>query len=167
MSTSLFQVTEHVISCQYIREYPHAQKFDENPLRLAIKEYPPLRNGGESLAGSITFIATHANRLANQGMNDVKHYHKKNQNLQNAPQAYRFERKHMSLYGMIYINSLAINFRPFGLQTAPTKALAECWMSAFRVMIVGDAPRSEKSAIDHLIRTQPFGSTIPEIYSAW
>ena len=68
---------------------------------------------------------------------------------------------------MIYTNSLAINLELFALQTAPTKALAECWMSAFGVMIVRDAPRSGKSAIDHLIRTQPSSLTILEIYLAW
>lgn len=42
-----------------------------------------------------------------------------------------------------------------------------CLINIFRTMIVGDAPRVENSVIDHLIRTQPSGSTIPEICSVW
>lgn len=122
MSTSLFEVTEHIIQCQYIREYPHAQKIDQRPLKLAIKEYRPLKNLGAAAAGSVTLIATHANGLAKVCMKwcqaGIIHTE--------WPQAHRFERKRMSLYGMIYTTNLAVNLGPFGLQTAPTKALAEC-----------------------------------------
>lgn len=62
MSASRFQVTEHVIPCQHIREYPHAIKSDRDVLKLAIKEYKPLDNIKAS-PGDITIIATHANGI--------------------------------------------------------------------------------------------------------
>ncbi|MCJ1250585.1 hypothetical protein MMC30_007813 [Trapelia coarctata] len=62
MSTSLFEVTEHTIPCQHIREYPHAVKSEQAILRLAIKEYRPLTNLN-ALPGSVTIIAAHANGL--------------------------------------------------------------------------------------------------------
>lgn len=62
MSASLFQITEHVIPCQHIREYPYAVKSEQGVLQLAIKEYKPLDNL-EASPGSITIIATHANGI--------------------------------------------------------------------------------------------------------
>lgn len=62
MSTSLFQVTEHEIACQHIREYPYAVKSERQPLKLAIKEYQPLDNLDAS-PGSVTLIATHGNGI--------------------------------------------------------------------------------------------------------
>jgi len=60
ISTLHFSVTEHIIPCQYIREYPHASKSDHAPLRLAIKEYQPLERTSAGSA-SMTIIATHGN----------------------------------------------------------------------------------------------------------
>lgn len=60
MLTPLFQITEHVIPCQHIREYPHAVKSENAILQLAIKEYRPLNNLDAS-PGSVTIIGTHAN----------------------------------------------------------------------------------------------------------
>jgi hypothetical protein len=62
MSASFFQITEHVIPCQHIREYPHAVKSEQGVLQLAIKEYKPLDNLDAS-PGSLTLLATHANGL--------------------------------------------------------------------------------------------------------
>ena len=62
MSTAYFQVTEHVIPCQHIREYPHAIKADSAVLMLAIKEYQPLDNV-EADPGSLTIVALHANGI--------------------------------------------------------------------------------------------------------
>lgn len=62
MSASLFEIIEHVISCQHIREYPHALKSEQGILQLAIKEYRPLTNRAPS-DDSVTIIATHANGL--------------------------------------------------------------------------------------------------------
>ena len=60
MSTTKFSVTEHILPCQYIREYPRAVRSDHASLQLAIKEYRPL-NTSETLPGSVTIIAAHAN----------------------------------------------------------------------------------------------------------
>jgi hypothetical protein len=60
MIMSSFQVTEHVIPCQHIREYPNGIKKKEGTLRLAVKQYQPLNNLEASL-GSWTVLATHAN----------------------------------------------------------------------------------------------------------
>ena len=62
MSTSIFSITEHIIPCQQIREYPKAVKSEPAALRLAIKEYRPLDNLDAAL-GSVTIIAAHANGL--------------------------------------------------------------------------------------------------------
>ena len=62
MSTAYFRITEHVIPCQHIREYPHAIKSEHEPLRLAIKEYQPWDNV-EADPGSLTIIALHANGI--------------------------------------------------------------------------------------------------------
>lgn len=60
MSASVFSVTEHVLPCQYIREYPHAVKSEHARLRLAVKQYRPLDNLAAA-PGSVTIIAAHAN----------------------------------------------------------------------------------------------------------
>ena len=62
MSALLFSVTEHVIPCQHIREYPHAVKDEQAVLQLAVKEYRPLDNL-DAAPGSVTIIAAHANGL--------------------------------------------------------------------------------------------------------
>ena len=59
MFTSVFSVIEHVLPCQYIREYPNAIKSKHDHLRLAVKEYRPLDN--VAVPGSLTIIAAHAN----------------------------------------------------------------------------------------------------------
>ena len=59
--TSSFSTTEHIIPCQYLREYPHGTKSENAPLRLAIKEYRPHDDKVRSAAGSVTVIATHGN----------------------------------------------------------------------------------------------------------
>ena len=60
MSSPSFRIIEHVIPCQYIREYPHAVKSEDTALQLAIKEYQPL-DPLAPLADSVTVIAAHAN----------------------------------------------------------------------------------------------------------
>lgn len=69
MSTSIFQITEHVIPCQYIREYPDAIKSERRLLQLAIKEYRPLDNLDPS-PGDVTIIAAHGNGLPKVRMPD-------------------------------------------------------------------------------------------------
>jgi hypothetical protein len=61
MSSPNFTVTEHVILCQHIREYPRALKKDA-PLKQVVKQYTPLNNRPPE-SGSITIIATHANGI--------------------------------------------------------------------------------------------------------
>lgn len=61
MSTLSFSITEHIIPCQYLREYPRGTKSDNAPLRLAIKEYRPHDDKVSSLGTSITIIAAHGN----------------------------------------------------------------------------------------------------------
>ncbi|KAL3420765.1 toxin biosynthesis [Phlyctema vagabunda] len=61
MSSSYFQVKEHVIECQHIREYARATAHTQNEaLHLAIKQYTPLDNLSPQ-EGDVTIIGTHAN----------------------------------------------------------------------------------------------------------
>lgn len=60
MHTSQFAVTEHIIPCQYIREYPHAIKSEHASPRPAVKEYQPLEKIDASAPG-VTIIAAHGN----------------------------------------------------------------------------------------------------------
>ena len=56
-----FQVFEHAIQCQYLREYPRATAVsEEDVLYLAVKQYVPLRNA-EGTTGDVTIIGAHAN----------------------------------------------------------------------------------------------------------
>jgi hypothetical protein len=59
MSSSKFEVVEHVSPCSHIRGFPHSVKRNDAVLRLAVKEYRPLR----SLAtdeDAVTILACHA-----------------------------------------------------------------------------------------------------------
>ncbi|KAL8829817.1 MAG: hypothetical protein Q9191_001796 [Dirinaria sp. TL-2023a] len=60
MTTLHFSFTEHILPCQYIREYPGAVKTDDAPLKLAIKEYRPL-DSVNIATDAVTIIATHGN----------------------------------------------------------------------------------------------------------
>ena len=60
MSSSLFNVTEHVIPCAHIREYRNGIKDETSALQLAIKEYRPLDNL-DPVPSSVTIIATTPN----------------------------------------------------------------------------------------------------------
>ena len=62
MSSSSFVVTERVLPCQHIREYPRAVKSAQASLKIAIKEYQP-RDNFDAGPGSVTIIAAHANGL--------------------------------------------------------------------------------------------------------
>ena len=65
MSASVFSVTEHILPCQHIREYPYGVKSESAKLNLAIKEYTPLDNI-DAAPGSVTIIAAHANGLVKE-----------------------------------------------------------------------------------------------------
>jgi hypothetical protein len=56
-----FQIIEHTIPCQHIREYPNGTKSrQEAVLQLAIKQYVPLRRS-KPREDAVTIIAGHAN----------------------------------------------------------------------------------------------------------
>ena len=56
-----FQIIEHTVLCQHVREYPNGVKPEgENVLKLAVKQYKalePLEDSGNA----VTIISTHAN----------------------------------------------------------------------------------------------------------
>lgn len=56
--SALFNITEHVIDGQHIREYPRATATPDAPLKLCIKQYMPLDNPNPK-PGDVTIIATH------------------------------------------------------------------------------------------------------------
>ncbi|KAH8808418.1 prolyl aminopeptidase-like protein [Xylogone sp. PMI_703] len=61
MAPAVFQIKEHVLECQHIREYPRATAHSqEDVLHLAIKQYIPLDNL-DPKEGDITIIGAHAN----------------------------------------------------------------------------------------------------------
>lgn len=53
-----FQISEHVIDGQYIREYPRATAAPDSPLKLCIKQYTPIDNPNPQ-PGDVTIVATH------------------------------------------------------------------------------------------------------------
>jgi hypothetical protein len=58
---SVFQIKEHVLECQHIREYARATAVSQDDvLHLAIKQYIPLDNL-QPKDGDITIIGAHAN----------------------------------------------------------------------------------------------------------
>ncbi|KAK0629194.1 Alpha/beta hydrolase family-domain-containing protein [Bombardia bombarda] len=61
MASSVFDIKEHVVEAQHIREYPHATSHSqEEVLHLAIKQYTP-KNNPNPQPGDVTIIASHAN----------------------------------------------------------------------------------------------------------
>ena len=61
MSPLHFNVQEHAVPCQYIREYPGALLHDqEDTLHLHVKQYQP-KDQSHKQPGAVTIIGTHAN----------------------------------------------------------------------------------------------------------
>ena len=61
MACPIFQIKDHVVDCQYIREYARAtSNAQDAPLKLAVKQYIPLDNL-DPQEGDITIIGAHAN----------------------------------------------------------------------------------------------------------
>lgn len=58
MGASIFEITEHVVPCQHIREYARATIQPDGPLDLVIKQYTPKSNP-DPQPGDVTIIATH------------------------------------------------------------------------------------------------------------
>ncbi|PYI09829.1 alpha/beta-hydrolase [Aspergillus sclerotiicarbonarius CBS 121057] len=57
MASSPFIITEHIVDCQYIREYPRATRSTEDALKLAVKQYTPKSNPNPR-PGDITIIGS-------------------------------------------------------------------------------------------------------------
>ena len=61
MSSALFEVREHVIPAQHIREYPQATaNSQEEVLHIHVKQYIPRDNPNPS-RGDVTILASHGN----------------------------------------------------------------------------------------------------------
>ncbi|KAL2063009.1 hypothetical protein VTL71DRAFT_6081 [Oculimacula yallundae] len=61
MTSSIFQIKEHVLECQHIREYARATATSQEAvLHLSIKQYTPLDNL-QPQRGDVTIIGAHAN----------------------------------------------------------------------------------------------------------
>jgi len=64
MSSSIFEIKEHTVECQHIREYARATaNSQEEVLQLSVKQYVPLDNPNPE-AGDLTIIGAHANGFA-------------------------------------------------------------------------------------------------------
>ncbi|KAL4896064.1 toxin biosynthesis protein [Aspergillus ambiguus] len=55
MAYSPFSITEHIVDCQYVREYPRATFPQAAPLKLLVKKYSPVDNL-EPHPGDVTFV---------------------------------------------------------------------------------------------------------------
>jgi hypothetical protein len=65
--SSLFEIREHVIDSQHIREFARAtSNGQEDPLKLAIKQYIPKANP-QPQPGDVTIIGGHANGFPKVG----------------------------------------------------------------------------------------------------
>ena len=65
--SSIFDVKEHILDCQHIREYARATSTSQEAvLKLAIKQYTPLDNL-EPSEGDVTIIGAHANGFPKVG----------------------------------------------------------------------------------------------------
>ncbi|KAA8566793.1 hypothetical protein EYC84_009893 [Monilinia fructicola] len=61
MHSTIFEIKEHTLECQHIREYPRAtSNSQEDILQLAIKQYIP-RDNPHPQPGDVTIIGAHAN----------------------------------------------------------------------------------------------------------
>ncbi|KAK5652724.1 hypothetical protein OQA88_9577 [Cercophora sp. LCS_1] len=61
-----YDIKEHKVEAQHIREYPHATAYSQDEvLYLAVKQYTP-KNNPSPKAGDVTIIAAHANGFAKE-----------------------------------------------------------------------------------------------------
>lgn len=68
MSANIFHIKTHILSGQYIREYPSATlDSQEEPLQLHVKQYIP-RDAARVQTGAVTIIAAHANGFIKVGI---------------------------------------------------------------------------------------------------
>ena len=62
MSGEIFNLQEHIIPCQHIREYPDATSGDQEAvLQLCVKQYIPKDQVQALASDAVTIIAAHAN----------------------------------------------------------------------------------------------------------
>lgn len=95
MSPVHFNVVEHVLPCQYIREYPGATLDDqEDTLHLHIKQYKP-KDQYSLKPGAVTIIGAQANAFPKVSL----------AGLTSAHQGCNLARSCMSLFGMSYISA--------------------------------------------------------------
>lgn len=66
MVLSPFLITEHVIDCQHIREYPRATRAENGVLKLAVKRYTP-RSNPNPQPGDVTIIGAHGSGFPKVG----------------------------------------------------------------------------------------------------
>lgn len=55
MESSPFNITEHVVDCQHIREYARATRDSNDALKIAVKQYTPKSNPNPQ-PGDVTII---------------------------------------------------------------------------------------------------------------
>ena len=119
--SSVFEIKEHTLECQHIREYPRATaNSQEEVLYLAIKQYTPLDNPNPK-EGDVTIIGAHAN-----GFPKVLSISKSYQTTRTHE-----TRNYTSLFGKIStlaLKTLASESAASGSQTYRTKAKAEFLM---------------------------------------
>lgn len=66
MSKDYFQVVQHTVPCQYIREYPRAtQNAELDKLHIMVNQYIP-RDNLQPQLGDVTIIAAHANGVGKE-----------------------------------------------------------------------------------------------------
>ena len=64
----VFNIVEHVIPGQHIREYPNATKHSqEDILKLSIKQYIPLKTVGRVPHNAVTIVGLHGNGFPKVG----------------------------------------------------------------------------------------------------
>jgi alpha-beta hydrolase superfamily lysophospholipase len=61
MSSTYFDVVEHISPSQYIRQHPWGAKSDDAKLRLAVKEYRTRDSTTNDDEDAVTIIASHGN----------------------------------------------------------------------------------------------------------
>ncbi|RAH74722.1 alpha/beta hydrolase [Aspergillus aculeatinus CBS 121060] len=62
MTSSPFIITEHIVGCQHVREYPHATRHGDDALQLVVKRYTPKSNP-DPQPGDVTIIGAHASGM--------------------------------------------------------------------------------------------------------
>ena len=125
MQPGTFNITEHVVDAQHIREYPSATADNqEDILSLHVRQYTPI-DKSKSTPNAVTIIGAHANGFPK--VNSTLRFH----TLLNSYRSY------MSHCGKRSANALASTDFPYGvygLQMWHTKAKVGCRLSSKNVV---------------------------------